>query len=188
MNEQARMERGRSRAGYPGTSRSRTGSQAQDGSGLAARMRLRPGAPATVRAAVRLMFAGAVLDAAATVTIALTRGAARTATLASHSVSTWHQVDLRLTEDLIAAPVLILAWLGLAWAIGRGRDWGRFVFIAFFALSTAGLLPAVAASAWSYAGADFAIGAALWLVELAVLVLVFNPRSTRYFEQVAGRR
>jgi hypothetical protein len=188
MNEQASMKSGRSLAGYPRTHRSRSGSPEQGGTGLAARMGLRPGAPATVRAAVRLMFAGAVLDAAAVITIALTRGAARTAVLASYSASAWHAVDLRLTEDMIAAPVVILAWLGLAWAIGRGRDWARFVFIAYFALITAGLIPAIVGSAWSYVGPVFAVGVALWLVGLAVLVLVFNPRSNRYFEQVAGRR
>jgi hypothetical protein len=188
MNEQASMERGRSLAGYPRTSRSRTGSPGRDGTGLAARMGLRPGAPSTVRAAVRLMFAGAALDAVAVLTIALTRGAARAATLASQTVSTWHVVDLRLTEDMIAAPVLILAWLWLASAIGRGRDWARFAFTAFFALPSAGLLSAVIGGAWHYAGADFAVGAALWLTALAVLVLIFNPRSGRYFEQAGGLR
>jgi hypothetical protein len=183
---QAGTGSGRSLAGYPGTSR-RPAGPGERGDDRGARTGLRPGAPPAVRAAVRLMYAGAVLDAAAVVTIALTRATARAAVLAAHPAA-WHMADLRLTEDMIAAPVLILAWLWLSRAIGGGRDWGRFAFIAFFALSSAGLLAAVVGAAWHYAGADFAVGAALWLVQLAVLALVFSPPSGSYFEQAAGRR
>ena len=85
--------------------------------------------------------------------------------------------------DKVAAPVAIALWLFFAWANGRGHDWSRFLFGAFFGLLTLGMLQALAAGAALLAPADLATGGVTWLIALAATVLVFNKRSNAYYDR-----
>jgi hypothetical protein len=151
-------------------------------------MRLRPGPvrpPRTVFNAVRLMYAGAVVEVAALVTIVVTPASIRAAILArnpDYTATQWHAL-LRATivPDEVAASIAIGLWLLLAWATGRGHGWARAVFAVFFAMSTVSLLAALARDAAVYAPADLIAGATLWLVELPVVLLLFNRRSRPYY-------
>jgi len=156
-----------------------------------ARLRPRPARPATVRAAVRLMCAGAAAELGAVIVIAVTAASVRAA-VARHvlglTAAQWHAVSLHLSIDEFIAPAFAVVWLLLAWANSRGRDWARPLFMAFFALVTAGILIALGEGAAVYAPADLAAGAVLWLVGAAALALIFSPRSGPYYQPGPARR
>lgn len=206
MSEQATLERGYQRllAGYPKTYRRASGPEilavlmaaarpGQRRPGLAEaadlirgglRMRFSPRVPSrarTVLAAVRLMYLGALVEVAAAVTIIATTPAVRAATM-HVAPAQWPAVHAILLRDQIAAPAIILVWLWLAWANGRGRDWARFLFITFFCLTTVGVLAALATNGEAIAPADLLAGGALWMIQLTALVLLFRPASGRYFQ------
>jgi ABC-type uncharacterized transport system permease subunit len=79
-------------------------------------------------------------------------------------------------------------WVWLAWANGRGYDWARLVFTAFFALTTLSLLTGLAGHAAIYARADLIAGITLWLVALAAAVLIFSKKSNGYYRREAAPR
>ncbi len=92
------------------------------------RMRLRPATPpppATVRGAVRLMWAGAAAELATLITVVLTAGTVRLTVLHYYPGLTgaqWHQAAMTgIIPDEFGLPVAIAVWLWLAWAIRRGR-------------------------------------------------------------------
>ncbi|HEY4461329.1 MAG TPA: hypothetical protein VGN41_01590 [Streptosporangiaceae bacterium] len=214
MSDQAALERRYRRllAYYPGAFRRANEEEilavllacAEDGQqrpGLAASadlirsavlMRLRPPVPRprAVRAAVRLMCAGAGLELAAWITIVVTAGRLKSELLRSHPGLTSSQlgaVHAHLVLDQVAVPVAAGLWLFLAWANGRGHDWGRPAFMAFFALTTLGVLVPLAEGAVAYAPADMAAGGVLWLVALTVLVLIFAKGTAAYYERQPAR-
>ncbi len=153
----------------------------------ALRARLRPPAPRPrpLRAAVRLMYMGAVLELVAAVTLVVTEHGVRSAIMASYpslTAAQWHTIVMEdLLPKQIAAALAVGLWLVLAWANGRGRRWSRVVFAAFFALSVVNLLYAASIGSAVYAPADLAVGIALGLMEAAVVMLLFSRHSAAYF-------
>jgi hypothetical protein len=155
-------------------------------------MRLRPPVPRprAVRAAVRLMCAGAGLEMAALITILVTAGRLTSALARIDPGLTTAQmlaVHVHLVADEVAAPILAGLWLFLAWANGRGHDWGRPAFMAFFALTTLGVLVPLAEGAAVYAPADLVAGGAVWLAALAAIVLIFGKGAAAYYERQPAR-
>ena len=148
----------------------------------AVRMRLWPAAPrpGTVRAAVRLMLAGAVAELAALVTVVLTAGHVK-ATVLAKDPAAWHAALVHLTAAEVGAPIAAGLWLWLAWAIGRGHDWARMVFVAFFGLATLSILSSLAQGAAVGAPADLIAASVVWALGLASVVLIFSPASGRYY-------
>ena len=143
--------------------------------------------PHTLVNAVRLMYAGAALELATLITIVATAGSVKSAVLSSHPAA-WHLVLFHLTADEIAAPIAIVLWAWLAWANGRGHDWARLAFTAFFSLITMSLISALANHAAVYARADLIVGLALWLVALAAVVLIFSKQSNPYYRREPAQR
>jgi hypothetical protein len=214
MSDRARLERGYRRllACYPREFRHEnedeilgvlmaTAAESQERVGVAEaadlirgalRARLRPPAPwpRPLRAAVRLMCAGAVLELVACVTLVVTEGSVRSAILASYPALTagqWHAIVTgTLLPREIGTAVAAGLWLVLAWASGRGRRWSRIVFAGFFALSIVSMLSAVSAGSAVYAPADLAVGLAVCLVEAAVVALLFSRHSAGYFRPGHG--
>jgi len=148
----------------------------------AARMRLRPrpGQPRTVSAAVRLLYLGALAELGALLTIIASAGTVKAA-VAHGDPAGVPGASGRILVDEILAPVVIVVWLCLGWAISRRRDAARIGVTAFFGLITMTMLAALSADSPVYATADFAAGMVLWLISLASMVLVFTPASNRYF-------
>lgn len=154
-------------------------------------MRLRPGAPrsaVTVFAAVRLMYAGAVLELYALGTIVLSAGKIKAAIVARdpHLTRTQWQAVMHgqlvpLELGAVIASVL-LVWM--AWANGRGHNWGRIAFVVLFALNTESLFAGLANGSATYAPDSLVAGVAVWLVGLATMVLIFHRRSRSHY----GRR
>jgi hypothetical protein len=155
----------------------------------ALRMRLRPAVPRprSVRAAVRLMCAGAVAEVAAVVTVLVTIGSVKAAVVA-RGPAEWHSVLVHLIVVEAAAPVAIGSWLWMAWANARGHDWARLLAVAFFSLVTMGLIGDLVQRGAVYAPADLIAGGAEWAVGLAALVLIFTAQSNRYYQPEPARQ
>jgi hypothetical protein len=153
-------------------------------SALWMRLRPAPSRPPTVRAAVWLMYLGAVTEVGALMTIIATRASVRSAVLARHPAApaaVLHAVLGQVTLSEVAAPVAVVLWLVLAWANGRGYDRARVAFLPFFAVFSAAFLLKLGLGAATYAPADLAANAVLWLVGLAVSVLLFSRASGAFY-------
>ena len=153
----------------------------------ALRMRLRPACPPprSVRGAVRLMCAGAVVQLAAAVTMMVTAATVRAAVASQPgltAVQRGQELSL-LTFREIGAVLAVGVWLLTAWAISQGRDVARFSFSSFFVLITLTVLIGLAQHGVSDAAADMIAGAAVWLIALATMVLIFTRQSNRYYRQ-----
>jgi hypothetical protein len=148
-----------------------------------------PPSPRTVTHAVRLMYLGAVLELATLVTIVVSAGAFHAAIVQRYPAFTtaqWHTVvAAHLIPDEVAAPLAVGLWLWMAWANGKGHAWARVVFTAFFALSTLGVLVALAQDAAVYATADLIAGVLPWLVQGATLALIYSRRSDPHYGRQA---
>jgi hypothetical protein len=153
------------------------------------RMRLWPAAPRprTVRAAVKLMLAGAAAELAALITVVVTSGAVRAAVAARYPAAggeaTLHQVVV-----MASAPVAIGLWLWLAWANGKGQDWARMLSAASFGLITLSVLGSLAEHAVTYAPASMIAAAVVWTIGLASVVLIFTPAAGRYYRPQLARQ
>jgi hypothetical protein len=154
----------------------------------ALRARLRPprGCPRTVQAAVRLMYAGAVLELGILITVVVSENSIRAAILARYpglTAAQWHLIVLtHLLPGEIFAPVGVGLWLWMAWAHGRGHYWARVVFAVTFGLSTLGLMSALSEGAGTYAPADLVADGVKWLLQAALVVLIFSKPAARFFQ------
>jgi hypothetical protein len=151
-------------------------------------MRLRPPGypPRTLIAAVRLMLLNAVVEVGALVYLLAGRGSIKAAFGHAYPGATaaqWHAVAAHLTGDLIAAPVVTVLWLFLAWSTGRGNEWGRVVYVLFYTLLVLGLLMVLAGGAARISPAGVAIDATSCAIGLTALVLNFTPQANRYYQQ-----
>jgi hypothetical protein len=105
---------------------------------------LRPSAPATVRAAVKLMYAGAAVSAAWLITglaliITDIQAAARGRFL-GHNLTSPQARPFVIMAWLILGLAVIALWLWMARATGRGENWARILSTVLFALTTLKLL------------------------------------------------
>ncbi len=153
---------------------------------LRARLRLPRLCPPTVRAAVRLMCAGAVLELGILATVIVTEGNVRSAILARYpglTAAQWHVIVLaHILPGEIFAPVGVCLWLWMAWAHSRGYYWARVVFSVLFGLTTLSLLAALSEDAAIYAPADLVAGVTKWTVQAAVVLLIFSKRSAPFYQ------
>lgn len=224
MNDRERLERGYRRllACYPRDFRSEnedellgvllsTAAEGQRRVGIAeaadlirgalrARLRVPRTCPPAVRAAVRLMYAGAAVELGILVTVIVTQGSVKLAILARYpglTAAQWHAVFLaHLLPDEIVAPIVVCVWLWMAWMHRKGYYWARVVFSVILGLETLGLLSALSQSAATYAPADLVAGTAGWIVHVAAALLIFSKPAARYFQpnpnarffRVEGRR
>jgi hypothetical protein len=143
-------------------------------------MRPRPGQPRTVFAAIRLMWAGALAELAVAITILATIGSVRASVLHAYPPA-WPATHLQLISEMAEAPLVIGLWLWMAWANGQGKNRGRAALAVFSGLDSLAVLAAVSAGGITYAPADIAAGMVQCLVALAVVVLIFNPASSRHY-------
>ncbi len=153
-------------------------------------MRLRPTVPhsaRTVRAGVKLIYLAALAELAAVITIVVTSAAVQ-AYVHRTVPSATHAAALSLTEDEIVAPIAVVLLLWLAWAVGRRHYWARVVFFIFFCLATLSIIAALSEGAPVVAPADFAAGVLAWLLQLAAVVLIFNPQSAPYYRHEPAER
>jgi hypothetical protein len=149
---------------------------------LTVRLRIPAQAPRTVAAAVRLMCAGAAVSLAGWLSTIVTQSSVKSAVL-RFAPAQWHLMLIHIIAVETVLPALVIGWLGLAWASGRGHDWARIALVAYFGLATLVLLFMLDIGATVYAPADLISLAVLWLVQLSAIALVFNKRSAHYYRQ-----
>ena len=148
----------------------------------AVRMRLWPAAPRprTVRAAVRLMLAGAAAELGALITVIVTMGSVRAA-VAARDTAAAHAVMVHQIIAMAGAPVAVGIWLWLAWANGKGEDWARLLSAACFGLLTLSVLGMMSLHTATYAPAAMIAAATVWTIGLASVALIFTPAAGRYY-------
>jgi hypothetical protein len=200
MTDQANLERGYRRllAWYPPAFRRDNGEEllavlmacAPDGQrrpGLAASadlirsglwMRLRPSVPRSapaVRAAVRLMYAGAAVTTLSLIisiiSLAFIGGGAARLRLLGRS----QPLPVAITVGIMGGLVLIALWLWMARANGLGRNWARILSTVLFGLATLHLFDNK-----DVVQGVFAV--VTWLVGLAAVWLLWRPASNAFFK------
>jgi len=154
----------------------------------AARMRLRPmpGQPRTVFAAVWLMIAGAAAELGVMVTLLATQSGIKADLIArypayAHAIG--HAVNVQVTLDVVAGPIVIAVWLWLAWASSRGKQRGRVAFAVFFGLTSLSVLYSLSQGSLVYAPAAMSVGLGIWAIAAAAIMLIFNKASSPYFQR-----
>jgi hypothetical protein len=217
MTDQAHLERGYRRllACYPRAFRRESGQEilavlmagAPDGQrrpglaesadliGSGLRMRLRPSVPPsarTVRAAVRLMYAGAALPAGYLIivlaylgvhgmqAVRFTHGASLTAAQVSD-----HKTVI-VTVVTVSLLIMTALWLWMARANGRGRNWARILSTVLFGLTTLNLTSVFGPPGFRIGvggpGASGIFSVLMWLVGLAAVWLLWRPASSAFFK------
>jgi hypothetical protein len=164
-------------------------------------MRLRPSVPRsarTVRAAVRLMYAGAAVSTVNLIIFLALTGdiVARHAILGYHLTAA--QVGQLLSTSAITVPIVVglvpvALWLWMARATGRGRNWARVLSTVLFGLATLSLtsvfpqpvfnisfVPAVHLSFVPALGPTVTL--LTWLAGGAAVWLLYRPASTPFFK------
>jgi hypothetical protein len=146
-------------------------------------LRPAPGQPRNVRIAIRLMFAGVAAQLAALITIVTTADSVRSAIARGYPglAAAQHAVNVNLVIDYVGAPIAIVVWLVLTWALVRGRDRARIALVAYFGAMTLSMLIAIGQDSAVYAPADLIAGAVEWLIALAACVLLFTGTSGRFY-------
>jgi hypothetical protein len=151
---------------------------------------LRLSAPAAVRAAVKLMYAGAAVSAVGLIIglaliIADIEAAARGRFL-GHSLAA-HK-PLVITLWIVFGLAAIALWLWMARANGQGRNWARILSTALFGLATLDVRhpqppgsPAGFGATVLYYGGT-ALVAAAWLAGAAAVWLLWRPSSSAFFK------
>jgi hypothetical protein len=153
----------------------------------ALRMRLRPAGrpPQAVGGAIRLMCAGAAGSVALQIAMVMTIGSVKSAVLAldpSFTAAQWHGVLVQLAIREWSMPLVIAVWLWLAWANGRGRNWARLAFGAWFIVCGLCELSAVAQGVALVAPVIFTVGAVQCLIAAVATVLLFSRQSSLYYQ------
>jgi hypothetical protein len=146
--------------------------------------------PSSVRTAVKLMYAGAALSALNVIVALVTTSSIKSAILAKHPDYTATQLHAAETGAVVAAVVggliAVGLWVWMAWANGRGHHWARVVSAVLFGISTLDVLIAVAVrsnTAQAHTTGTVIIGALVWLVGLAAIVLIFRRQSGPFYRQ-----
>jgi hypothetical protein len=139
--------------------------------------------PRAVRAAIRLMWAAAVAELAALITIVATSGHVRSAVARGYPglAAAQHALTVNLITDYAGTPVGIVVWLLLIWALARGRARARIALAVYFGAMSLGLVVAIGQESATYAPADLIAGAVQWLIALAATVLLFTGAASRYY-------
>ena len=215
MSDQARLERGYRRllAFYPRAFRRENGQEilavlmacAPDGqrrpgraesadlisSGLRMRLRLRPSVPRsarTVRAAVRLMWAGAAVSTVNLIIVLAVFGGlkARHGRFLGHSLTAAQvsQLNTLIIPAVVTGLIPVALWLWMARANGQGWNWARSLSTVLFGLATLELTHYLFGFGEVFGPTMFGVifPALTWLVGLAAVWLLWRPASTAFFK------
>jgi hypothetical protein len=148
----------------------------------------RPGAPAPVLMAVKLMYAGAALSVIDLIVGLTTVGSLKSAIKKADPTFTTAQVHTA-EVGLVAFSVFfglvgIGLWLWMAWANKAGKNWARITGTVFFGLST---LFSLLSLNRPHAGVGLAFGLLVWLAGLGAVILLWRPESSQFFTAASGR-
>jgi hypothetical protein len=145
-------------------------------------MRLHPSVPRsarTVRAAIRLMYAGAAVTSLSLIisiiSLAFIGRSAATLRLAGRS----QPLPVAISVGIVGGLVVIALWLWMARANSQGRNWARILSTVLFGLATPKLI-GVFSEPQTVLGLIF--WAPTWLAGLAAVWLLWRPDSSAFFK------
>jgi hypothetical protein len=140
--------------------------------------------PQSVLNAVKLMYAGAALNAIGLVFSLAVVGGLKAAIKAHYPNFTAAQVHSAetgiITRAVVGALIAIGLWLWMAYANGRGHNWARIVSSVLFAVNSLDLVLAIALP---HALIGLILGVAVWLVGLGTVVLIWSKESSPFYRQ-----
>jgi hypothetical protein len=151
----------------------------------------RPAAPAPVRTAVKLIYAGAAISAAGLITglvlIIVDIQAAARGQFLGHSLTAPQMKPIVITLWIVFGLAGIALWLWMARANGQGRNWARIMSTVLFGLATLQLLhPQPQGSPGGFGATVLYYGVtvlfvAAWLAGAAAVWLLWRPASSAFF-------
>jgi hypothetical protein len=165
---------------------------------------LRPAAPAPVRTAVTLMYAGAAVSTVTVIIAVALIPAVKAALRTAHPGLTAAQVsdvNTLITLAMVFGLAVIGLWLWMARAARQGKNWARILCTVLFGLATLelirvrpqyprGYLAHFVIGGHVYSVIHSVVGATvlglivpvlLWLTGLAVVWLLWRPASSAFF-------
>lgn len=146
--------------------------------------------PSSIRTAVRLMYAGAVLAVVNLALAFLATGSLRTETASSlqsnGSRLTAAQVDAAVSDALLLATSVgllgVLLWLLVARTIWRGHAWARVVATVLGVVNV--VTTGLAVATGSGAAATLLVPAVSAILAVAIVVLLWRPESSHWFARL----
>ncbi|HEY6790156.1 MAG TPA: hypothetical protein VI365_22895 [Trebonia sp.] len=141
-------------------------------------------APKSVITAVRLMYAGAAMNAISVIVALTAIGSLRTTlkdqtnpVLSTSQVNS--AVDLFIATIVIGGLIGIGLWIWMAFMNKAGKNWARITGTAFFGIDTIFLVSSFARA--GVAGSRI-ITVIIWLIGLGAVILLWRKESTAYFK------
>jgi hypothetical protein len=143
----------------------------------------RPPAPASVRNAVKVMYAGAVASLVYAIVFIATLSATKRA-IEQHSPQlTTSQVNgmqhALVTSAIIEGLIAAGLWILVAQACKRGRNWARITGAVLFGINTMGVLGGLTVP---FAAPAKVFAFAVWLVGLAAVTFLWRGTSSAFFK------
>jgi ABC-type Fe3+ transport system permease subunit len=146
----------------------------------------RPPAPQSVLNAVKLMYAGAAVNAVSLIVSLIIPLADVAGTKASlkkaHPSLTASQVDQAFNTAIVFAVISgvigTVLWLWMARANSQGRNWARILSSVFFAVSTVSLFATLRAP--SLIGVLFT--GLIWVIGAGAVFMLWRGESTEFFK------
>ncbi|HET9897250.1 MAG TPA: hypothetical protein VFQ44_20145 [Streptosporangiaceae bacterium] len=145
----------------------------------------RPPAPQSVRAAVKLMYAGAIFSAIGIGINFLGTSGVKSALHKMHPHYTDAQINSAVSSFFVLGAAIgvisIALWIWMARANGAGKPWARIVASVLFAFSTLDLLTSILGYGLQ---PGLILGALIWLAGLGTVVLLWRKDSSAYFQRI----
>jgi hypothetical protein len=157
-------------------------------------LRMRMGlsrAPQSVVTAVRLMCLGALAQLGVLITVLVTGDSIRAAVVdryPEYATQLTRVVNFDITIDTVLLPVMIGTWLWVAWANGKGSQWGRLAAIVLAALYTLALGLNLSEGVAVFAPAALIASGVAWSIGIAAVVCILRKQSWPYYENQPARR
>jgi hypothetical protein len=144
--------------------------------------------PPVISYAVKLMYAGAAVNVIGLIVGLATAGDLRSAIEKAQPKLTATQVTnterFLISATVVSGLIGVGLWLWMAWANGHGKSWARILSSVFFAIAT---LNTAAGFAQPGDVLSRIFTAAVWLVGLGAIALLWRPESTAYYRACSGR-
>jgi hypothetical protein len=142
--------------------------------------------PSTVRNAVRLMYAGAVISGIDLVVSLITAGQVSSAIQSNNPHWSHAKVENAAHSEITASVVIWLVTIGFWFVMARtnqaGRGWARIVATSLSVISTLSFVEAIIEPA---ALVSKLVYVPLWLVGVGAVIFLWRPATTAYIR--AGR-
>jgi hypothetical protein len=148
-------------------------------------------APRSVLAAVRLMWLGAAAELAVLVITLATRSSIQARTVArypQYAAAVTQDVHHDIIGDMVILPILVLAWLWVAWGNGRGSQLARVAAIVLASLYALVLVLELSAGLAVIAPASMIASGLSWAFGVIAVAFILAPQSWPYYEHPRASR